>query len=198
MPRIAIFYHIAIMGVWQDVDDEITTFLHRSGLLANADVLVRNEVRDTDLYEFPTLEMLHTFSINNPDYYCLYLHTKGVSRPSTAVDDWRRCMLFFLVEHWEENVKALRNGYDACGVNLLKKPTPHFQGNYFWAKASYISTLGNVRGMVLPRFKAWGERHKCEMWPLSNPKVNVFNFYSHVPNPYVQENPISNYKDYVF
>ena len=114
--KIAVFYHVAKMNNWQEVDREMMTTIKESGL--KIDVFVRNECEDIGLYEFPTLEMLREFSINNPDYYCLYIHTKGVSKPTNhQVADWRRCMMYFLVEKYELCLKELNRGADACSIS---------------------------------------------------------------------------------
>ena len=124
--KIAIFYHCAIMGNWEEVDAEIMKVLKDSGLLERADVFVRNDCKDIELFEFPTLQMLDQFAVNNPDYYILYLMDKGVSKPTChQAGDWRRCMLYWNVQRWEECVAKLDEGFDAVGINVLDSPQRH-------------------------------------------------------------------------
>lgn len=192
--KIAIFYHCAIMGNWKEVDAEIIKTLKDSGLLDRADVFVRNECKDTGLFEFPTLQMLDQFCIYNPDYYVLYLMDKGVSRPKIQqIDDWRECMLYWNVERWKECVSKL-DEYDAVGINVLPSPLPHFQGNFWWAKASYINRLGNLMDIEVKEDEILNinNRHKAEFWVLSQ-ECKVYCPYNHRINPYVKKNPRSNY-----
>lgn len=191
--KIAVFYHVAVMGTWEKVDKEIMDCLAKSKLLERADMFVRNIVRDIGLCEFPTLEMLDQFAISNPHYFILYVHTKGVSRPSKTIDDWRECMLYFNVEKWRDCVKKLEEGYDAVGINFLPEPLPHFQGNFWWVKASHIIRLGTVKGVeFIPTCDDQTERHKAEFWVLSQ-KCDYYTPYHHKVNPYLEINPRENY-----
>lgn len=102
-------------------------------------------------YEIPTLINLKTFCDQDTnDSYVLYLHQKGVTRPySQPVSDWRDLMLYFNVEQWENCVDKLSQGYDTVGVNWHKDHKyPHYSGNFWWAKASYIKELP---GLTYPR-----------------------------------------------
>lgn len=194
--KIAIFYHMARMGSWREVDKEIVDALGKSGLLDRSNVFMTNMCMDISLFEFPTLEMLHEFSKNNPNYYVLYIHTKGVTNEkSLAIADWRACMLHYNVTLWRDCVQKLTQGFDTCGINIMKTPHPHYQGNFWWAKASYVRTLFPVRDTpVIPNDTLnFGERHKCEMWLLQN-KGRAACLYHHNINPYLKRNPSSNWK----
>ena len=192
--KIAVFYHVAKMNNWEEVDKEMMATIKDSGL--KIDVFVRNECDDIGLYEFPTLEMMREFSIRYPHYYCLYIHTKGVSQPTNhQIADWRRCMMYFLVEKYELCLKELNCGADACSINYTQSPFPHYQGNFFWAKASYIATLPPIKDAPQPHSRTinFTERHKCEMWILMKTK-RIGNLYHHKINPYLENNPRSNYE----
>lgn len=192
--NIAVFFHIAKMNNYREVSSEMMDVLKSSLLLSKAKIFTINECKDISLFEFPTLEMMHEFSRNCQNYHCLYLHTKGVSKPTNhQMADWRRCMMYFLVENWMKCTDKLDNGFDTVSINYIKSPAPHFQGNFFWAKSSYISTLKTPRSLVLPKFNEWSERHKCEQWILSNPKAKACSLYHHRINPYIENNPRSNY-----
>lgn len=160
-------------------------------------MFIRNECTDVTKYEFPTLEMLREFAIRNPEYYILYLHTKGVSRNIDSVKDWRACMLYFMVEKYLTCVNQLLK-FQTCGINYMIGPMPHYQGNFWWARADYISTLCPVRNTPdISHLKDTGngfsERHKAEMWLMTgNPRVS--NIYHHKLNPYIKCNPPKNYK----
>src|SRR6476646_9849322 len=101
--RIAVFYHVAKMGSWESVDNEIMTRLKVSGLLSSADLFVRNVCSDTNLYEFPTIELMRGLAATG-DYAVCYVHTKGVTMPTPQIADWRACLLYWTVTRWSECV----------------------------------------------------------------------------------------------
>lgn len=190
--KIAIFYHVAHIGPWIAVDDEIMGVLHSSGLLQTADVFVRNDCADPSLFEFPTLNMLREFSTQHT-YYALYLHTKGVTRPSDSVSDWRACMLYWLVERWRECVAKLTHGYDCVGINQVDSPVRHFQGNFWWAKTQFIRKLSPVQQVrYRPSCHDQTDRHKAEFWLLGK-GANAYMPYHHRLNPYITRNPRASY-----
>lgn len=100
----------------------------------------------------------------------LYFHSKGITKPdSIPARDWRRFLLHFNVDRWEDNVALLEHGFDTVGVNLLEEPFLHYSGNFWWSKSGYIKTLRE-----LPRFM---NRHYAENWICTNnPRAcEVFN-----------------------
>lgn len=194
--RVAVFYHVAHLGSWEAVDAQIMGALTESGLLERADVFVRNDCRHTELYEFPTLEMLHAFAQRN-DYCVLYLHTKGVTLPIESVDDWRACMLYWMVERWRECVAKLET-HEAVGCNHISSPVRHFQGNFWWARSRLIRKLGPVQDVTFtPTYANQTERHKAEFWLLGR-GANAYMPYHHRLNPYESPNPRENYEGLVF
>lgn len=104
-------------------------------------------------YEYPTLEFLKTAADNSEkDDYYLYFHTKGLSyRNNQGLDDWRKFMEYWLVDHWKLCVGQLDIGFETCGTNYIngtylgidRKPAtwPHYTGNFWWARSSYIRRL---------------------------------------------------------
>jgi hypothetical protein len=190
--KIAIFYHVAQLGPWAAVDEEIMAALRSSGLRDRADVFVRNDCRDATLFEFPTINMVREFAAQH-DYFVLYLHTKGVTRPSPSVSDWRACMLYWLVERWEECIAKLAKGYEAVGINQVDSPVRHFQGNFWWATTPHIRKLGPVQQVrYRPTCHDQTDRHKAEFWLLGR-GASVYMPYHHRLNPYITRNPRENY-----
>ncbi len=191
--RLAVVYHVAHMGTWQAVDAEITERLDASGLLEHADCFVRNDCRSVELYEFPSFDLLRGFAAANPSFAILYLHTKGVTKPEPCIDDWRASMLYWMVERWRECLDKLIAGHDVVGPNLVHLPIPHFQGNFWWAKASHLNRLGDVREVAFTKsVDNQGERHKAEFWLLTK-QAKIYEPYHHRVRPYSQLNPRSNY-----
>lgn len=119
---------------------------------------------DIAQFEFLTLEFLHNFCRNNYNAKVFYIHTKGISTygkvcnpPSPGrqknIDEWRRYLEYYIIKKYKVCVKEL-DTCDMVGVNWRGKGTrsvitpqvnSHFSGNFWWARASYISTLGEVR-----------------------------------------------------
>lgn len=191
--RIAIFYHVAHLGdFWLSVDEQITKTLVASGLIERADLLIRNDCKRADLFEFPTLNMLHEFA-KTSDFYILYLHTKGVTQPTPSVSDWRECMLYWVVERWRECVAKLDAGFDAVGINVIDSPVKHFQGNFWWATTKLIRQLDRVETVqYVPTHSNQTERHKAEFWLLGK-GARAYAPYHHHLNPYLTRNPRASY-----
>jgi len=169
--KIAIFYHIAQIGLGAFVYQQQIHRLYVSGLIKEADyihfgvngnhelfnvpdktIIKRNE---NHMEETETLMSLRDFCRENPDYKVLYFHTKGISQHCLNGESWRLMMEHFVIDKWKECVKNLEE-YDASGCNLKilgpttwsdgrqsweKAGTKHFVGNFWWANASYVNTL---------------------------------------------------------
>jgi hypothetical protein len=112
--------------------------------------------------ELPTLSTLQKWLPGHEDWYVLYTHAKGVTRPNDLMRAaWRSCMTRHLVSNWRQCVSDLDAGYAAVGCHWVspeKYPamaplwatyeqfpgivrTPYFGGNWWWSKASYLMTL---------------------------------------------------------
>lgn len=192
---ISVFYHCAQLGTWKAVDQEIMASLNASGILEHAD-FIRNDC-DGKLFEFPTIDLLYQHAKEH-DGLVLYLHTKGVTKGGLSIDDWRACMLYWTVERWRECADKLLKGYDVVGITRCETPKPHYQGNFWWAKTSYLRTLDDVRKIEFVKaVDNQGERHKAEFWVLSKPG-KFYEAYNHRVRPYSQRNPRSRYVGKVF
>ena len=110
-------------------------------------------------YETQTINHILRDAIEfDGDYLVLYLHSKGITRPDSIPSrDWRRFLLHFNVDRWEDNVALVeKGGYDTVGVNLLESPMLHYSGNFWWSKSSYIKRLRKLDRFI--------NRHYAEMW----------------------------------
>jgi hypothetical protein len=93
----------------------------------------------------------------------LYLHTKGVSYANPYIkkniDAWVRYLDLYVINKWEECVKALEEN-DAAGGFYVEDPK-HFQGNFWWANSDYLKTL--------PRLNTYNitNLNRGEFWILS-------------------------------
>ena len=92
------------------------------------------------LHEYPGIEMVKKISFNHPCDKILYFHSKGITRKNAA-DDWVAYLEYFNIENYKIVTEYLDNGYDAVSVEYLKKPKPHFSGNFWWANCNYINKL---------------------------------------------------------
>ena len=143
-------------------------------------VRVNADKRD---YEMPTLIRLKEFcDQSTEETYVLYIHHKGVTHPDNpCVSDWRTLMTFFMIDNWKMAIKFLNDGYDTVGVNYRQNPNPHYSGNFWWTKSSYVKRLQELTLPSCVNYKSqldlkllYPEVHRfdSEMWVCSaNPNA---------------------------
>ena len=140
------------------------------------------------LFEIPTINILHSFCVRNPESKVLYLHTKGVSYhvcPPSVVD-WRNMMLYFLMSN--DCIKLL-DKYDIVGCNYSEIPYhPHFSGNFWWTRASYVVKLKPIETNV---------KHDAEWWIFSDNESNpsYYSLHNSNVNHYQELYPLEEYKE---
>ena len=104
------------------------------------------------------------------------------------------------IENWKTLHKAL-DTYDVASFNYQTYLIPHFAGNTWWTKSSYLRTLGdpsnlnwwnsfldNVVNLVDARSIINSNRHRDEFWINSNPEAKLYNFVDMKES----ENPLRN------
>ncbi len=181
--HIDVFVHVATMNHWREVVNEIWNTICVSGLhketssitfgvagmmdgpfpIHDQKVNVVAHGADPCLYEFPTLQLLWE-SAQGGGGQLLYLHSKGVSYgPHQPTEDWRRFMLWSVVEQYKSCLEAL-NGYDTCGPNWLDS-RKIYAGNFWWADAKYIRMLADPCSLNV------NNRHLAESWIGSGPSI---------------------------
>ena len=172
--NIYIYFHIAAIGRYRQVVTEMYSILFQSGLLNRitelrycvtgpekhkdwvVTTLAHPRCRlyayqeDTHTYERFTLDLLHRDAVNSEvkDYRVLYLHSKGVTKPESVYTRvWRKLMMHFLVTHYEHCLRMLQEPYHQQVVGILFRtiPQPHFSGNFWWTKRSYLQSLPPIR-----------------------------------------------------
>lgn len=124
----------------------------------------RNECR--------TIRIIEEWLPGHEDWYVLYHHSKGATKPDLRNRYWRECMERHCVKEWRKCVADLEAGYDAVGCHWFDPPrTPQgqhiFAGTFFWSKASYLRTLPSI--MDRDRIKLSGidsieSRYESEVW----------------------------------
>ena len=184
--KIAIFYHIAQMGMGAFIYQQQLHRLYTSGLIQAADYIHFGVNGDQELFNVPekaivkyhqqenwgtekeTLLSLKKFCDENVDYKVLYFHTKGVSKDTLGIQSWRLLMEYFVIDRWRDCVDNL-NYYNTTSC-CLGKERPYFIGNFWWANASYIQTL--CYDLLLTN-----SRYDCEYWIGSDLNFNPKPFH---------------------
>jgi len=198
--KLAIFYHIAQMGMSAFIYQQQLHRLYTSGLIEAADYIHFGVNGDNELFNVPdkaiikrntnwkeeteTLISLRDFCNQNPDYKVLYFHTKGASKGTLTVNAWRLMMEYYVIDKWKECVNGL-NEYDCMGSNLntvgvtlwsngsISKPAEgsySYTGNFWWANAKHIQTLND--DLLCSDY-----RIDRELWIGSNPNSNPGTLY---------------------
>ena len=194
--------------------DYLIDKINKSGLINNLDKIFINNIgipienvygdkfeinnysKDINLFELPTINIIHDFSEINSDCNILYLHTKGISHINNLltqqnnIKNWVDMMLYFLVENFELCVDKLNNN-DAVGCNYYTTTDEAyhlacgdqvflaFSGNFWWSKSNFIKTLPKLD--ITENIN----KYDAELWLCkNNPKVHVLH-NSHV-NHYLQ------------
>jgi hypothetical protein len=203
-----IYFHVATIGEYQKVFDEIYNEILNSKLIdqvetVNICIVGKNILNvqshkkikiHQDFYvetgEFFTLNLIKTFSDSSQNNYkILYIHTKGVTTPDNpCIDDWRQYMTYFNIRQHKKCFGALNN-HDACGVDLVNQPAAHFSGNFWWANSLYIKKLPTINEIKYPKNPPiLSVRHNCEFWvgmgngdlkSLWNSNINVYERHLH-------------------
>lgn len=132
-----------------------------------------------DGFEDRTLSLIHDRLTDVP---VMYAHTKGAGYPLPVSDAWRACMTRQVIGRWRTNLQALET-HDLVGAHWLTPDewfdveSPFFGGNYWWATAEHLRSLGPVN--MVDRFSA-------ERWIGSVP-ARVLNLVPGWPGPHCQQ-----------
>lgn len=151
--------------------------------------VVTNYSDNCHLYEAPTINKIKHFSLENVDENAniLYIHTKGVrySRDDQKENDWIDLMLYFLVEKYQTCLERLAQNFESVGCNYYCVPSknipPHFSGNFWWARSSYLKKIADVD-------ESLQDRNTSEYWLFRNNPV-YYNLYSSNIDHYMQAYP---------
>lgn len=200
------FYHVYQYGDWSLLFDEQFGLLKSSGLFNVADHIhigingmmlpqiekVHAEINPNQhMEESDTLKSLLAYA-NENDAKILYMHTKGVSRPSPEATDWRHMMEYFCIEKWEECVDLL-DEHDAVGCNFMDECDygfyPHFSGNFWWATSRHIRRLDSsyldADLRVMREF--WIGSKGNSFYEIHNSKLDNHNYQRYLPERYRDE-----------
>ncbi len=212
--RIIVFFHVATIGNYQEVVDEIFNTIMNSELINNVDRIVVSIVGN-QYVSFPDHDKIvkeHSFHIDKGEFVTLqrikdladesksnlrilYIHTKGVTTPNNpCIVDWRQYMSHFNIVKSSDCIEKLKL-YDTCGVDFVNDPAPHYSGNFWWANSDYIKILPDIEKISNEDAKAiLTIRHNAEFWigmvngkhvSLHNTNINVYERHLH---RYLKEN----------
>ena len=203
-----VYFHIATIGNYQEVVNEIFGSLTETNLINVADSInicivgngelnipinwntKTNRIFDIDIGEFYTLKQIEMYCKNTiTNDKILYIHTKGVtSGNNECINDWRKYMLYFNVVQHEQASKELDN-YDTYGVDLVTEPTKHYSGNFWWSNSNHIKKLPSIDEISKADAKAiLTIRHNAEFWLMMiggnnksahNSNINVYERHLH-------------------
>jgi hypothetical protein len=87
-------------------------------------------------------------------------------------------------------IDALEEGFDTCGWRLSPLPSPHYSGNYWWARCEYVNNLISPASMVLNETFATiarelskgvvsQDRYFAEAWVTSHPLMHPADCMDH-------------------
>jgi len=191
--RIIGAYHVATFPGWETIVVPQCARLRTSGLLARTEEVLVGIVGEPEPagstierlldgkarvrtcgpvtnYEFVTLQLLYEAALSQ-ECHCWYIHTKGVSNLHEAASAYRKQMEGVVIDK-HLTCSDLLKDYDACGpswrVTGFGLHRPHFSGNFWWARGSYLRTLPPPNRLnVLDRFEA-------EFWIGKNDHAEIF------------------------
>ena len=155
---IYIYIHLASINNYKDVFNNLLVYIKKSGLydivseircctlgeydiniFSDPKIILRFSSQDLSLYESITINKLLEDS-KKEDFYCLYLHTKGVTKPGHIfVESWVEYMCHFNINCYAQCIDLLKT-CDTVGVNLQDRENEkcHYPGNFWWSKSKYI------------------------------------------------------------
>lgn len=184
--KLKIFYHIIDLDRWNTIADEQMGRIFDSGLIDNCELHANlhynpesytefkekwkhpnitwyNSPDMPDEREHPTFILMQQNALSTDEnFYCLYLHVKGVTHfdkwNANHVHNWRRYLDWFNIVNWRHMISKLDEGiWDTVGVQRRIGPTTsktkvtgyHYSGNSNWYTADFLRRC--TPALTLPR-----------------------------------------------
>jgi hypothetical protein len=122
--------------------------------------------------EVQTLTHVHDYCRTHESELVLYFHNKGSFHPSTMNDNWRRAITAALssdlcLTKMTEPDRGEASSCDTCSMLFDPLPGPHYPGNMWVARCSYIAKL-----LPLPEYQ---QRHQVvDNWIQDQIAKNIF------------------------
>lgn len=191
MGKILSYFHLATIGDYQTIYNELVSKIIESNLIDRVDTLYVCIVGDGDLkkiehgkietirvgniydFEFPTLEKIENdILLSDKNIKIFYFNGLGVTGNTPNKQSWRKYLSYYNIILHDECITSL-DKYDVCGVDWRTNPSPHFSGNFWWANSDYLKKLPKINSLNKsdsPRILSL--RHNAEMYIGMNEKVN--------------------------
>lgn len=194
-------------------------FVSDEEMLQNYPNFTKNNIegKNTERY---TQKKIYDMS-QNEDMKILYFHARGITFSIRTLYEarenntkWiydnqyqkltylsRQFLNWASIENWQKMRDAI-DTYDVASFNYQTNPIPHFSGNTWWTKSSYIRTLSDPLDITWWRnlqsslpddnplkvgFSS-SDRFRDEFWINSNPNAKLYNFVDMKED----ENPLKN------
>ena len=193
------FFHIACMGDYRNIVDELLSEIVSAGLDTGMDLWYifacggnkkdtvavlelfarysfKGNYRITEAandFEFPTLNALYDHCCKNQDDVVLYFHTKGASRGTINNKYWRRAMSYYVLGNWQECLGLLQD-YDAVGYNWRNGL---FAGNFWWSNARVICRFAGFEALIKDPFLVFNDQRSTE-----NDRMQAEYFWNRIPD----------------
>jgi hypothetical protein len=137
-------------------------------------------VKNSNLYERPTLLHMKEMSYNDPDntiYY--YLHTKGLKHFGTKSEEnvlkWIKEMLYWNINKWESALQYLKLN-ETYGINYNNT---HYSGNFWWSTIEHIKRLPNTIDDYYTAPEDWILKDKTGLYCAYNCEPHFDSSYIH-------------------
>lgn len=140
--------------IFLSVNGDLVNFLELALLVEPyQNIKICHTSQTNSLMEYPGLTLIKELADATIDEeYFMYFHLKGVThRNHRGIHDWRKYMEYWTIDRYLDSIRKLDEGFDICGTNYIYKPFmgvdqvikswPHYSGNFWWARASYLKKL---------------------------------------------------------
>jgi hypothetical protein len=216
--KIAIFYHIAQMGMGAFIYQQQIHRLYASGLMEAADYIHFGVNGDQELFNVPakakivynskeywntekqTLLDLKNFCKENEDYKVLYFHTKGATKDELYVQSWRLMMEYFTIDKWKECIEYLVD-FTTVGIQMCRVGPTFFPDGSVVEENPTIVYAGNFWwanasyiNTLKSKYLDDNCRYAVEKWIGDSDSSRPKDLYTH---PEFYKNPMDyNYNNY--
>ena len=112
--------------------------LGRNYVIGNSSKYVHMAHFETESGELRTINKLHQFCQANPTFKVIYFHNKGSHHYTDRNQEFVKLLNCYVLN--THCIEAL-NDHDTCGWRISPIPVPHYSGNFWWARCSYVNTL---------------------------------------------------------
>jgi hypothetical protein len=155
--------HIVSMGQVVDdawIENMCATVIARSSKKSTFQCILGAQYPEGD--ELKTLTRVHDYCLAHESELVIYFHNKGSFHPSVSNDNWRRSITAALssdhcLAKMREKDLGESSSCDTCSLLFDPLPGPHYPGNMFAARCSYIAKL-------LPLSDYQGLHHVVDEW----------------------------------